>query len=155
MISMRSLLYLAGIISVLVACNKDKLETTPSIKLKGVSTFVVPVNGTLNIVLEYTDKEGDISDTVFVKKIRTNSIKVPTIRDSFPLTVPGFPGNSRGELVLQLQYQNHLVSAINPPSSGGVPPNFHDDTLIFKIALRDQAKHISDTVTTQAIIITR
>ena len=47
------------------------------------------------------------------------------------------------------------VAAINPPSSGGVPPNFHDDTLIFKIALRDQAKHISDTVTTQAIIITR
>ena len=56
---------------------------------------------------------------------------------------------------LQLKYQNHLLSAINPPSSGGIPPNLHDDTLIFKFALRDKAKHISDTVTTDPIVIVR
>ena len=151
---MRSLLYVLAL-STVIACNKDKLETTPSLKFKSVNATTIPVGGNLIVQLEFADKEGDVSDTVFVKKIRINKIVVPTIRDSFELEVPEFPNRSRGVIELNLKYQNHLLSAINPPSSGGSPPNLHDDTLIFKFVLRDKAKHLSDTVTTGPIVIVR
>ena len=152
---MRSLLYVAALLTLAIACNKDKLETTPSLKLKSVNSSVIPVGGNLIVQLDFADKEGDISDTIFVKKIRMNRIVVPTIRDSFELQVPAFPDRSRGIIELELKYQNHLLSAINPPSSGGSPPNLHDDTLVFKFVLRDKAKHLSDTVTTGQIVIVR
>lgn len=152
---MRALLYVMALVTVAVACNKDKLETTPSLKLKSINSSTIPVGGNLIVQFDFTDKEGDISDTIFVRKIRINKISVPTIRDSFELQVPSFPDRSRGVIELQLKYQNHLLSAINPPSSGGTPPNLHDDTLIFKFALRDRGKHISDTVTTDPIVIVR
>lgn len=152
---MRSLLYVSALLTLSIACSKDKLETTPTLKFKSVNATTIPVGGNLIVQLEFADKEGDISDTVFVKKIRINKIVVPTIRDSFELEVPEFPNRSRGVIELNLKYQNHLLSAINPPSSGGTPPNLHDDTLIFKFVLRDQAKHSSDTVTTEPIIIVR
>lgn len=152
---MRSLLYVSALLTLSIACSKDKLETTPSLKLKSVNATTIPVGGNLIVQLDFADKEGDISDTIFVKKVRINKIVVPTIRDSFELQVPPFPDRSRGIIELQLKYQNHLLSAINPPSSGGTPPNLHDDTLIFKFVLRDKAKHSSDTVTTDPIIIVR
>jgi hypothetical protein len=152
---MRSLLYVSALLTLSMACSKDKLETTPSLKFKSVNATTIPVGGNLIVQLEFADKEGDISDTIFVKKIRINQIVVPTIRDSFELEVPEIPDRSRGVIELNLKYQNHLLSAINPPSSGGTPPNLHDDTLIFKFVLRDQAKHSSDTVTTDPIIIVR
>jgi hypothetical protein len=152
---MRSLLYVSALLTLSIACSKDKLETTPTLKFKSVNATTIQVGGNLIVQLEFADKEGDISDTVFVKKVRINKIVVPTIRDSFELEVPEVPDRSRGIIELNLKYQNHLLSAINPPSSGGTPPNLHDDTLIFKFVLRDQAKHSSDTVTTDPIIIVR
>ena len=152
---MRSLFIILAIFSIAIACNKDKLETRPSLKLRSINTSTVPVGGILVVEFDFADKEGDVSDTIFIRKIRTNKIVVPTIRDSFTLQIPPFPNKSRGIIELQLKYQNHLLSAINPPSSGGIPPNLHDDTLIFKFALRDKGKNISDTVTTGPIIIVR
>src|SRR5215207_8374298 len=152
---MRSLLYVSALLALAIACTKDKLETTPSLKFKSVNATTIPVGGTLIVQLDFADKQGDISDTIFVRKVRINKIVVPTIRDSFALQVPDFPDRSRGVIELQLKYQNHLLSAINPPSSGGTPPNLHDDTLIFKFVLQDKAKHTSDTVTTEPIVIVR
>lgn len=152
---MRSFLYISALLTLSIACNKDKLETTPTLKFKSINSSVIPVGGILIVKFDFTDKEGDIDDTMFVKKIRINSIVVPTIRDSFELQVPEYPDRSRGVIELQLKYQNHLLSAINPPSNGGTPPDFQDDTLIFKFALRDREKHISDTVTTEPIVIVR
>jgi hypothetical protein len=152
---MRPLLYLMVLLTFSIACNKDKLETKPSLKFKSINSSTIPVGGNLIVQFDFADKEGDISDTMFVRKIRTNRVVVPTIRDSFVLQVPEFPDRSRGVIELILRYQNHLVSAINPPSDGGNPPNLQDDTLIFKFVLRDKAKNTSDTVTTEPIIVVR
>jgi len=152
---MRSLLFVSALLTLAIACNKDKLETKPSLKFKSVSSSTVPIGGNLIVQFDFADKEGDISDTIFVRKIRTNQIVVPTIRDSFVLQIPSFSNRSRGVIELQLKYQNHLVSAINPPSSGGTPPNLHDDTLVFKFVLRDKGKNLSDTVTTGPIVVVR
>jgi hypothetical protein len=149
------LLLLLLFITSLVACKKDKLETVPKIKIKSLNTTVVPINGTLRVTLEFADKEGDLTDSLFVKKIRLNKTVVATTRDSFRLKMPDFPPNSRGEISIDLSYQN-ILSAITPPTiPGSNPPQKEPDTLLIKFAIRDNAKHISDTATTTQIAIIR
>ncbi|HUP11873.1 MAG TPA: hypothetical protein VM187_06670 [Niastella sp.] len=135
-----------------VACGKDKFETKPTITIKSIGPNPVPMNFPLTIELEYTDKEGDIADSLFVRKIRINQKKVATVRDSFYLTLPGdAPEKNKGTIKLTLDYQNYLISAQNP----GNPPNAAPDSLIFRFALRDKAKNTSDTIDTDLIIIER
>ncbi len=140
----------------IIACGKDKFATKPSLKIKSVNGNFVPAGATLSVDMEYTDKEGDVSNTLFVQKIRLNQKVVPTIRDTFSLTVPEFPSKNKGEILVALEYNNYLVSAINPPKTG-TPPNerYEDDTLIIRFALRDLAGNVSDTVSTGTIIVSR
>ncbi|MBI2729331.1 MAG: hypothetical protein HYX40_01010 [Sphingobacteriales bacterium] len=143
------------VVAAVVACKKDKLDTVPKIKVKSLNTTEVPVNGTLRVTLEFADKEGDLQDTIFVKKIRLNKNAVPTIRDSFPLQMPDFPANTRGEITLDLNYQA-ILSAINPPTiPGSNPPQKEPDTLILKFSIRDLAKHLSDTATSSQLRVIR
>jgi len=135
--------------SVLAACKKDKYNTTPKLVLKSVSSNVVPNGGSLRFEFEIFDKEGDISDTFFLRKIRTNRITRPTIRDSFRIQFPNVPNTTNGLIDLNLSHQNYLISAINP----GNPPQ--NDTLIFKFVIRDKAKNKSDTITSDPIVILR
>lgn len=150
-------LFLAGLVLVvLVACNKDKYQTKPQISIKSVGADVVPVNSGLNIVLSFTDKEGDISDSLYIKKIRLNKTVVATLRDSLKYKIPDFPDYSKGEINLQLDYQNNLISAINPPPiQGSNPSKPQPDTLLFQIWIHDKAGHVSDTVTSKQVVILR
>ena len=139
----------------IVACDKNKFQTKPTLKIKTISSSIVPQGGNLTIEFEYTDKEGDISDTIFVKKTRINTRKVTTVRDSFGLSIPSFPDKSKGFIQLALDHQNHLISAASPPSQGGNPPKFEPDSIIMKFCLQDKAKNKSDTVTTGLIVVLR
>lgn len=140
---------------IVTGCNKDKLDTVPKLKLKSISNSVVPVNGSVRILLEFADKEGDLTNSIFVQKIRTNKTVVPTTRDSFSLKMPSFPANSRGEITIDLNYQE-ILSAINPPTiPGSNPPAKQPDTLLVKLAVRDNAAHVSDTITTPQLVIIR
>ena len=105
--------------------------------------------------MEFADKEGDISNILAIYKKRINKRVVPTIRDSFALQVSDYPKNQRGNLKVTLYYQNHLVSAINPPNLGGTPPRFENDTVVLRIVLKDLAGNVSDTVSTPTVVISR
>ena len=153
---MKKLLIAGFVLVVLFACNKDKYQTKPQISLKSVSTKVVPTNGNLTVVLSYTDKEGDISDSLYIKKVRLNKTVVTTLRDSLKYKIPDFPDYSKGEIDLALQYQNNLISAVNPPPIPGSNPSVpQPDTLLLKFWIRDKAGNVSDTVTTGQIVIIR
>jgi hypothetical protein len=150
------LMVLLSFVLLSVACNKDKFGTTPTLKIKSINGNLIPPgqNSALVVEFEFTDKEGDVNDTLYVRKIRINQKQVATIRDSFKLKVPDFPQNSQGEIKLTMDYQNYLISAINPPTSGN-PPVAEPDTLMIKFALKDKANHISDTVQTGPIVVIR
>ncbi len=139
---------------VLAACNKDKFNTKPSLKLKSVTDKNVPVNGTMVFNFEFTDKEGDVSDTLFIKRIRTNRRVVPTLRDSLTLQVPNFPKQMEGIIEVVLDYTNYLTSAKNPPSTGN-PPRNESDSLTFRFVLKDKQNNKSDTVVVENIVINR
>src|SRR5688572_11174693 len=149
------ILPIALILIVLVSsCDKNKFQTRPSLSLKSQNGNVVPSGASLQLEFEFTDKEGDVSDTLFVKKIRTNKIVVPTIRDSFKLAVPQFPKNTQGVVLVTLDHTFYLASAVQPPKDP-VTGDPQDDTLMLKFAIRDKAKNISDTVTIGPIIVIR
>lgn len=146
-------LYSTLLLTLFIACGKDKFETKPTIEIKSIGPNPVPINSSMVVELEYTDKEGDIQDSLFIRKIRINQKKVAlTVRDSFYLPLPGdAPEKNKGTIKLTLLYQDHLISAQNP----GSPPNAAPDSLIFRFALRDKAKNTSDTVETGLIVVER
>jgi hypothetical protein len=155
--NMRYITICAGILLVL-ACGKDKPATKPSIKIKSISGDIVPVSGNLRITLEFNDKEGDVNDSLFVKKIRLNTIPPIsgiTIRDSFWIQIPDFPAKSTGEILLDLEYQNYLISAAQAPNDPTDPTKKISDTLIFRFALQDRGGNTSDTINTDKIVIMR
>jgi hypothetical protein len=140
---------------IIVACNKDKFLTKPTISIKSLNTEFVPLNGNLIITLKCTDKEGDVQDSVIIIKRRLNRRVVPTLRDTLRYKFPIFPNTPRTEVVATVIYPD-IYSAENPPNIPGTnPPQKELDTLILRIAVRDKAGHTSDTITTNRIIVYR
>lgn len=149
------LLVLTACVVTVVACNKDKFLTKPTIRIKSLNTEFVPLNGNLIITMECTDKEGDVQDSVFIVKRRLNKRVVPTLRDTLRYTFPVFPVSPRTEIVATLDYQT-IISAQSPPNiPGSNPPQKERDTLVLKLAVRDKAGNISDTITSKQIIVFR
>jgi hypothetical protein len=149
------LLVLTAFVVTVIACNKDKFLTKPTIKIKSLNSEYVPLNGSLIITLECTDKEGDVQDSIFIVKRRLNRRVVPTLRDTLRYKFPIFPNTPRTEVVATLDYQT-ILSASSPPNIPGTnPPQKELDTLILKLAVRDRAGHISDTITSKQIIVFR
>jgi hypothetical protein len=155
MFMQKPVIFLAGLLLVLIACGKNKYNTKPSLTLKSISSNPLAVGQPLIFDFEFTDKEGDISDSIFLKKIRVNQVQVPVIEpDTFGFPVPSFPEKPKGDITLSLDYNLHVVAALNPPTQGN-PPTPVPDTLVFKFVLRDKAGNVSDTVTTAPIAVFR
>ena len=140
----------------ILACSKDKFQTVPSLRLKSKNTDVVPVNGELRVTLEFTDKEGDVTDSIWVKKQRLNVRVVPTIRDSILMKIPAYPEKTKGEFEIILGFQS-ILSAQNPPNTipATTPPTKESDTLNVKFAVRDKAGNTSDSVSIGTIVVRR
>ena len=150
-----NLIFASLLIIVIMACNKDKFQTKPTIKIKSVNTEVVPFNGTFIITLECTDKEGDVQDSLIIIKRRLNKRVVPTVRDTLRYKFPVFPSNSTTEIEAVLDYQN-ILSALNPPNiPGSNPVQKERDTLVLRFAVRDKAGNTSDTIQSQQIYVIR
>ena len=144
-----------AIVVVAAACGKDKFQTKPTVSIKSYNTKIVPANGTLRVILEVTDKEGDAQDSVIIIKNRLNRRVVATIRDTIRYKFPTFPKTTKIQAEATLDYQT-ILSAINPPTiPGSNPLQKEPDTLKLKFAVRDNAGHTSDTVTSQQIIVIR
>ena len=151
---MKKLLLLASVLMVLFACNKDKFQSTPQIKIKSISGSVIPAgSGSLTVTLSFTDKEGDVDDSIFIRKVRINQRTVPsTLRDTFGYAIPHFPAHSTGDISVYLEY-NSLASAENPPS---VPGGGHEsDSLKIWFKVKDEAGNKSDSVSTGTIVVLR
>jgi hypothetical protein len=145
----------AVIVFVVVACGKDKFETIPKLKLKSRNTDIVPLNGSLILNIEYTDKEGDVSDSLIIVRERLNAkgrVQLP----ASPYGIPKFPPTDKGEFEVTLAYQLGLVFGLGPiPIPGTVPARREIDTLRLKIVARDKAGNKSDTLVVNNVYVTR
>ncbi len=137
----------------ILACSKDSVNTRPSLTLKSFNPEIIAANSNAQVKFTFGDKEGDL-DSLIIYKIRLNKRTTPTTRDSLKFSVPDIEKNTSGDVIVDLTYQNHLISATNPPTTG-TPPRREWDTLTFKFVLRDKAKNVSDTVVVSPIIVVR
>jgi len=151
---MKSIISISALLLVL-ACNKDKFQTIPQLTVKSVSDKLVPFNGSIDVTLEFTDKEGDVNDSIFVIRQRVNR-RGPLVRPASPYKIPAFPNTTKGEFIVSLEYNLGLTFGISPIRIvGSNPARNEPDTLNIKFVAKDQAGNKSDTVTVENVIITR
>jgi len=141
---------------ILVACSKDNIETKPAISIKSIAPSRVPTGVPLEINLSFTDKQGDI-DSLFIQKIRVNQWEVPTVEltNNLIYEIPEFPEKNKGEIRVTIQYATALVAAQDPPAQPDAPNGKEPDSLVFKFVLMDRAKNLSDTLTSDLIVVER
>jgi hypothetical protein len=154
---MKTWIWIALIIVVgMIACGKDKFQTIPQLTLRSKSPDVVPVNGTLRLNVEYTDKEGDVSDTVFIVRQRLN-VRGPLLLPPSPYDIPEFPHTDKGEFEISLLYQRDLIFNITPPIRipGSNPAKYEIDTLRLKVVAKDKAGNKSDTLVVDNVYVIR
>ena len=154
---MKTRIWLALIIVFgMTACGKDKFETKPQITLRSKSPDIVGKPDPLRLNIEYTDKEGDVSDSLFITRQRLNSKKPVTSKES-PYDIPSFPTMNKGEFEITLDYYDHLTLNLDPISipGSGSPAKNEIDTLRLKIVARDKAGNKSDTLFVDNVYVIR
>lgn len=135
-----------GIILFCLSCGKDGLQSKPTLKIKSVSSTLVPVGSDLQIKMRLTDKEGDFIDTIWVKKSTTRCTQSNFV-DSFLYRIPAETPRTKnfdGEVVVTFTYAIELQPRCNRP-----------DTATFSFWMKDEKGNRSDTAKTQSIVILR
>ena len=143
---------LAGFVAVLlvvaVACDKEGIETKPSLKLKSVSTDFVPLNGSLQFTFEFSDKEGDLTLPLGLEKISSTCVNASYI-DTVKFGFPEIPGTKNTDGTLEVNLTNINLLPIRCHGQDTV------ELAVFKFWIRDDAGNTSDTVTTEPITIVK
>lgn len=123
------------------SCGKNgNFSSTPSLTFKSIAPDDVTSGDSLQIVCSFTDKEGDIQDSIYY---RSSNGLTP---DFVGYPIPDFPAqhNLQGNIILQL-YPGLDFPA--PPGGGEA------DTVYVNVFIKDKAGHSSDTVQTTPILV--
>ncbi len=109
---MKHFLVIAVAFLVVAACSKDNFDSSPTLKIKEATPEEIPVNGSLFVILEFTDKEGDVysrgDSTLVIIRQRLN-VRGPIIDSSVRYPVPEFPEKTKGELQVTIPYSGGLT----------------------------------------------
>ena len=134
------------VVLVLVACDKNKLNTRPSLEVKNVNTTDVLPGQQLLINLTYKDKEGDLGNgliTYVRERLNIKPIQDPASNDKADTTrsiLPDFPKTTSGEIELKI---DGTFMSEDP---------FENDTMNFKIFVMDVAGNTSDTLVVGPVV---
>ncbi len=150
---MKAVFVLVVGVLVLVACNKDKFETKPTIEIKSTSGDVVPRNSDFRVTLTVTDKEGDVDDSLYVIRERLNRRAAAPRTRTLPYKIPTFPDKSKVEFEIILDNSTALTLSSPAITIPGQTGQFEPDTLSLKFVAVDKAKNKSDTVSRNVIVI--
>ncbi len=138
----------------MLACGKNKFETKPTLELKSQSTLVpYEAQARFGITMKFTDKEGDLSgirdSSIFYQPIWLNTRAPIAPYVEIYGSLPEFPDNSSGEIELNL-LQSDFYRDFNQPQ---LPPLDKNDTIQFRIVVKDKAGNTSDTLVTRPIVL--
>jgi hypothetical protein len=133
----------------LTACTKDKFSTTPTLTFKDVNTTVLSPEQAIRFTLHYTDKEGDIQNTLFVEKIAQNCSDSHFAEAyQIPTDLPQ-QKDAEGDIIVTFGYGIDLgYPPIKEPACPG-----KNDTCVFRFALSDLQNNVSDTITSPQIVL--
>lgn len=132
----------------LAGCSKDEYTTKPQLKYKSVNTNFLSRNQQLIFTIEVTDSEGDIQDSIWVQEVVKNCASSGfTSRYKMPNVAA--VKDLKGDIEVCYAY------GLNQ----GCPAITHsicvtrNDTTTFRFWLQDKAKNVSDTISSDEIVI--
>ena len=150
---MKTRIWLAVIITFgILACGKDNFETKPQLEYLSRNTDIVNPGQALRLNIEFRDKEGDVSDTLFIVRQRLNKRGAVQLPAAF-YQIPDFPKTDKGEFEITLKYGDHLTAALTPIPLPGSRKEV--DTLRIKIVARDLGGNKSDTLVVDNVYVIR
>ena len=145
---MKSGQFLIPVLTLLLAiagCSKSNNSSKPTLSIKSINTQV-PVNGSLDVILNFQSKSSNLSEGTFVAIRNRLNQQALTNGSSSPDTVTGpipqFPNQQKGQFEFSLDWANYLHQS-----------DTENDTIVFKFAAIDKAGNSSDTITSPKIIV--
>src|SRR3954451_8285627 len=102
---LRITIIVAGFLFLFSACNKDKYTTKPQLSFKSAEDYDVPRGGLIQFNIEFTDKEGDISDTLYIQN-RTASCPTSDYVAPTAFKIPDFPTSSNVKGQFRIVFEN-------------------------------------------------
>lgn len=155
----RILVSSALILAIITGCDKDKFESTPTLKILEIPE-VVSDEQPFQVRLEFTDKEGDVFATnqnlnLILIRERLN-LRGKRIDSVLRFAVPPFPQKSKGEILLNLSGGGFTsivtqLQALEIPGTN--PREYEPDTLRLGFVLKDTIGNKSDTPRANIIVI--
>lgn len=146
------LLILLTITAFFCGCKKNTYTTKPQISFNSASKTVLNQGDIVTFKINFTDKEGDIQDTLWVQKISRTCPTTAGVQFISPNKIPDFTPTSqlKGTLEISFAYNANVggVSSIIGCSN-------KNDTSYFKFWLKDKAQNRSDTIASPNIVLIR
>lgn len=147
---MRHTILIALLSFVFFGCKKESFLTIPSLKYKSVNVKELKKGEIIKFTLSFTDAEGDL-DSIYVEKIANNCPNSRSV-ESFRLSDDIVQLQSKSDDLL-VSFGYRVNDIIPRPSPIKEPQCGKNDTCYFRFALLDKAKHHSDTVNSETIVL--
>ena len=129
------------------SCNKDAYTTIPQLTFKEVTPQVLSRFQIITFTLEYTDKEGDIQDSLYIEKSTVNCAASNSVQYYHMPNVPE-QRNAKGDIIVTYVYGS--APNYNPIKEPACQQN---DTCFFKFVLKDKAGNASDTAVSSQVVL--
>lgn len=149
---MKAVFGLLALAIVAAACDKDEFQTKPQITVRAATPDVVAIGQPLQVSLEFTDKEGDVDDSVTVIRTRVNARDLSQRPFTIRYKIPLFPDKQKGEMEVSMPWATALTLQNPPLRIPGTNTN-EPDTLRFQFSVKDAKGNRSDTVTLDRNIV--
>lgn len=143
---------------IIFGCNKDKYQTRPQLKLISSRVGILTVDGgssgsAVEFEMEVTDKEGDVKDSLYIDKKDAATIPCPDNSLSTPLSykIPDYPSGKNQKVLIRVRFAT--INALGYGLLGGAGCLPARDTSVFRFWVKDKAGNLSDTITTESIVL--
>ena len=124
-----------------VACEKTTFNTKPTLEFLRAGSYDVSQGQLMSFNLKVLDKEGDISDTIW---LRASTRRCPNSALTIPYRIPDVPQKANLEAELNITYLVGVIDPTAPIWNLNLCPGV--DTAIFQFWMKDIAGNRSDTV---------
>lgn len=135
---------------VMVACEKNNFNTKPTLKFLSAGSYDVSQGQFMSFDFQVTDKEGDISDSIW---IRAFTRRCPNSALTIPYKLPEVPAKTNLNADINITYLIGVIDPSAPIWNLNLCPGV--DTAIFQFWMRDKAGNRSDTVQADRPILIR
>ncbi len=138
--------------ALLYGCKKSSFTTKPQLSFGKQNATELRQGNIITFTINFTDKEGDIQDTIWAQKISRVCTSPPNVQFISPYPIPNFTAtpNLEGKLELSFVYNANI-----PGVSSIVGCTNKNDTTFFRFWMKDKAQNRSDTIQSSDIILIR